>query len=36
LIQGELPIPVPLVGDLDISVELKRFKGTPAGFAPKR
>ncbi len=36
LIQGELPIPVPLVGDLDISVELKKFKGTPAGFAPKR
>lgn len=36
LIQGELPIPVPLVGDLDISVRLKRFKGTPAGFAPKR
>jgi hypothetical protein len=36
LIQGELPIPVPLVGDLDVSVELKKFRGTPAGFTPKR
>ncbi len=36
LIQGQLPIPVPLVGDLDISVQLKKFKGTPAGFVPKR
>jgi hypothetical protein len=36
LIQGSLPIPVPLVGDLDISVQLKRFKGTPAGFGPAR
>jgi hypothetical protein len=36
LIQGSLPIPVPLVGDLDISVQLKSFKGTPAGFGPAR
>ncbi len=36
LIQGQLPIPVPLVGDLDISVQLKKYKGTPAGFAPAR
>jgi hypothetical protein len=36
LIQGQLPIPVPLVGDLDISVQLKRFKGTPSAFAPAR
>lgn len=36
LIQGQLPIPVPLVGDLDISVQLKKYTGTPAGFAPKR
>jgi hypothetical protein len=36
LIQGELPIPVPLVGDLDLSVLLKKFTGGPAGFAPAR
>lgn len=36
LIQGQLPIPVPLVGDLDISVQLKKFKGTPAAFGPSR
>jgi hypothetical protein len=34
LIQGELPIPVPLVGNLDLSVQLKAFRGTPAAFAP--
>ncbi len=33
-IQGQLPIPVPLVGDLDISVQLKKHKGTPPGFKP--
>lgn len=36
LIQGQLPIPVPLVGDLDISVQLKKYTGTPAAFAPAR
>ncbi len=35
LIQGSLPIPVPLVGDLDISVQLKSFQGTPTGFGPR-
>jgi hypothetical protein len=33
LIQGELPIPVPLVGDLDLSVRLKKHSGAPGGFA---
>ncbi len=36
LIQGSLPIPVPLVGDLDLSVQLKSYKGTPTGFGPQR
>lgn len=36
LIQGQLPIPVPLVGDLDISVQLKSFRGTPVAFGPER
>lgn len=36
LIEGQLPIPVPLVGDLDISVQLKSFKGTPSTFAPAK
>jgi len=36
LIQGQLPIPVPFVGDLDLSVQLKSYKGTPKGFGPKR
>ncbi|MBL8861403.1 MAG: DUF3108 domain-containing protein [Planctomycetes bacterium] len=36
LIQGELPIPVPLVGNLDLSVVLKRYRGTPPDFAPAR
>ncbi|MBK7874362.1 MAG: DUF3108 domain-containing protein [Planctomycetes bacterium] len=32
LISGTLPVPV--LGDLDVRVELAKFKGTPAGFGP--
>ena len=34
LIQGELPIPLPLVDHLDVRVKLKSFKGTPPEFKP--
>jgi hypothetical protein len=34
LIAGTLPVPV--LGDLDVRVELKSAKGTPAGFLPAR
>jgi hypothetical protein len=34
LISGSLPVPV--LGDLDVRVELKSYRGTPAGFAPVR
>jgi hypothetical protein len=32
MIAGQLPIPVPLVGDLDIRVELRKAQGAPANF----
>ena len=34
LIQGELPVPV--LGSLDVRVELQQAHGTPAEFAPAR
>lgn len=34
LIAGSIPVPV--VGELDVRVQLKRSKGTPSGFAPAR
>ncbi|MBL8859091.1 MAG: DUF3108 domain-containing protein [Planctomycetes bacterium] len=34
LIEGELPIPLPLVDKLDVRVRLKRYKNTPAEFKP--
>jgi hypothetical protein len=33
LIQGELPVPV--VGELDVSVQLKKYRGTTPGFQPR-
>lgn len=34
LIEGELPVPLPLVDKLDVRVRLKSFKGTPDEFKP--
>jgi hypothetical protein len=36
LIEGQLPIPVPLVGDLDLRILLRSAKGTPPGFVSRR
>jgi hypothetical protein len=34
LIEGELPVPLPLVDKLDVRVLLKSYKGVPAEFKP--
>jgi hypothetical protein len=34
LIEGELPVPLPLVDHLHVSVQLKSFKGVPPEFKP--
>lgn len=36
LIEGELPIPLPLVDKLDVRVMLRRHEGTPSEFQPQR
>jgi hypothetical protein len=32
LIEGELPVPLPLISKLDVRVRLKKATGVPAGF----